>query len=119
MEQAENRLKAAFEFLQKLGVPYYCFHDRDLAPQGETFAESCRNLERMVEKAKTMQEETGIKLLWGNCQSLQPPTLCPWRIDQSRCPCLRLCGGSSQTCHCGNQRTGRHELCLLGGKRGI
>ena len=51
MEQAENTLQAAFEFVQKLGVSFYCFHDRDLAPEGETFSESCQNLETMVAKA--------------------------------------------------------------------
>ncbi len=65
MEKAENALCAAFEFAGKLGVPFYCFHDRDLAPEGETFSESCGNLETMVEKAVTLQKETGIQLLWG------------------------------------------------------
>jgi xylose isomerase len=65
LEQAEDTLHAAFEFARKLGVPFYCFHDRDMAPEGETFSESCRNLEIMVKKAGNLQKETGIKLLWG------------------------------------------------------
>lgn len=73
MEQAENTLHAAFEFVQKLGVPFYCFHDRDLAPEGETFSESCQNLETMVTKAKKLQEETGIKLLWGTANLFSHP----------------------------------------------
>ncbi|HEA68153.1 MAG TPA: xylose isomerase [Desulfobacterales bacterium] len=73
MEQAENTLQAAFEFVQKLGVPFYCFHDRDLAPEGETFSESCQNLETMVAKAKKLQEETGIKLLWGTANLFSHP----------------------------------------------
>ena len=73
LEKAELTLRAAFEFAQKLGVPFYCFHDRDLAPEGETFAESCKNLEIMVEKAKRMQEETGIKLLWGTANLFGHP----------------------------------------------
>ena len=73
MEQAENTLEAAFEFSQKLGVPYYCFHDRDLAPEGETLSESCRNLEAMVEKAKQLQEDTGIRLLWGTANLFGHP----------------------------------------------
>jgi len=73
MEQAENTLRAAFEFFQKLGVPYYCFHDRDLAPEAETFAESCKNLETMVEKAKKLQEDTGVKLLWGTANLFGHP----------------------------------------------
>ncbi|MEE8416529.1 MAG: xylose isomerase [Desulfobacterales bacterium] len=73
MEQAENTLQAAFEFVQKLGVSFYCFHDRDLAPEGETFSESCQNLETMVAMAKKLQEETGIKLLWGTANLFSHP----------------------------------------------
>lgn len=73
LEQAENRLHAAFEFFQKMNVPYYCFHDYDLAPRGETFSESCENLEAMVQKAKHLQKETGIKLLWGTANLFHHP----------------------------------------------
>ena len=65
IERAKETMDAAFEFFQKLGVNYYCFHDRDIAPQGETFAQSCKNLETMVAYAKNLQKETGVKLLWG------------------------------------------------------
>jgi len=65
IERAKETMDAAFEFFQKLGIDYYCFHDRDIAPQGETFAESCKNLDTMVAYAKNLQKETGVKLLWG------------------------------------------------------
>ena len=65
MDRAKTTLEAAFEFFQKLGVDFYCFHDRDIAPEGDTFSESIRNLQSMVGLAKEMQKETGIKLLWG------------------------------------------------------
>ena len=73
LEQAEYTVRAAFEFAQKLGVSFYCFHDRDLAPEGETFAESCANLEKMVEKANQLQLDTGIKLLWGTANLFGHP----------------------------------------------
>jgi xylose isomerase len=73
LEQAEQTLRAAFEFVRKLGVRFYCFHDRDLAPEGESFAESCRNLEHMVARAKTLQAETGIALLWGTANLFGHP----------------------------------------------
>jgi xylose isomerase len=73
LEQAEYTVHAAFEFARKLGAPFYCFHDRDMAPEGETFAESCKNLEAMVAKAKQLQEETGIKLLWGTANLFGHP----------------------------------------------
>ena len=73
MEVAENTLRANFEFCQKLGVGYYCFHDRDIAPEGATFAESCKNLEAIVAQAKQLQKETGIKLLWGTANLFSNP----------------------------------------------
>ena len=73
MEAAEKTLAANFEFITKLGAPYYCFHDRDMAPEGDTFAESVRNLETMVAKAKAMQDETGVKLLWGTANMFSHP----------------------------------------------
>ena len=83
LEQAKYTVRAAFEFAQKLGAPFYCFHDRDLAPAGETFAESCKNLETMVAIARQLQEETGIKLLWGTANLFGASTLCPRRRLQS------------------------------------
>ena len=65
LDRARETMDAAFEFLQKLGVDYYCFHDRDIAPEGSTFAVSCRNLEIIVDYARQLQKSTGIKLLWG------------------------------------------------------
>jgi xylose isomerase len=63
--RAKETMDAAFEFFQKLGIDYYCFHDRDIAPEGDTFAQSCKNLDTMVAYAKNLQKETGVKLLWG------------------------------------------------------
>ncbi|HEX4609109.1 MAG TPA: xylose isomerase, partial [Urbifossiella sp.] len=65
VEMALKRVDVAFEFMQKLGVPYYCFHDRDVAPEGKTLAESNKNLDAVAKKLGQKQKETGIKLLWG------------------------------------------------------
>lgn len=65
MQVAKQKLDAAFEFITKLGVPYYCFHDRDMAPEGKDVKESEDNLQEMVELAEHKQKESGVKLLWG------------------------------------------------------
>jgi xylose isomerase len=65
MEAAKQKMSAAFEFVSKLGAPFYSFHDRDIAPEGHTFAESAERLHTMVELAAEYQESTGVKLLWG------------------------------------------------------
>ena len=67
MIAARAKLEAAFEFIDKLGVPFFCFHDRDIAPEGRTFAESRANLEAMVGEAEEHIARTGVRLLWGTC----------------------------------------------------
>ncbi|MFW5688231.1 MAG: xylose isomerase [Spirochaetota bacterium] len=65
MDQAKARMDALFEILDKLGVEYFCFHDRDIAPEGETLAETNKNLDEIVEHTKKLMDGTSIKLLWG------------------------------------------------------
>ena len=65
MAAAKAKADAAFEFFQKLGAPYYCFHDRDVAPEGATPRDSVNNLHAMVDVLAAKQQETGMKLLWG------------------------------------------------------
>ena len=62
---ALKKVDVAFEFMEKLGVPFYCFHDRDVAPEGKDLRESNKNLDAVVAKLKDAQSRTGIKLLWG------------------------------------------------------
>ncbi len=73
LERAALKLDEAFDFLAKLGAPFFCFHDRDLAPEGATLAESNRNLAVMVEKAAAKMEESGLKLLWGTANLFSHP----------------------------------------------
>jgi len=62
---AKRRLRAGFEFFSKLGVDYYCFHDVDVAPQGNSLEEFQKNLDTISDKLLKKQQETKIKLLWG------------------------------------------------------
>ena len=73
LDKAKDTLEAAFEFFQKLGVNYYCFHDRDIAPEAEKFIQSIKNLETIVQLAKDLQKETGVKLLWGTANLFNNP----------------------------------------------
>lgn len=65
VSRGKAKMDAAFEFVTKLGLPYYCFHDFDLVEEGTTLAESDKRLQAMVEYAKGKQESTGVRLLWG------------------------------------------------------
>ena len=73
MDAAEQKLDAAFEFFTKLGANFYCFHDRDIAPEGSCPAESEKNLFKIVAKAKKLQKATGVKLLWGTANVFSHP----------------------------------------------
>jgi xylose isomerase len=73
MEAAEHKLDAAFEFITKLGAEFYAFHDRDMAPEGATPAESEKNLQALTAKAKERQKATGVKLLWGTANLFTHP----------------------------------------------
>ena len=73
MDGARMKMAAAFEFFAKLGVPYYCFHDRDVAPDGESFAEFKSNLDALVDDALGYQERTGARLLWGTANLFGHP----------------------------------------------
>jgi xylose isomerase len=73
LAMAKRRMKAHFEFMEKLGVDRWCFHDRDIAPDGKTLAETNANLDEIVELAKELQVGTDIKPLWGTAQLFMHP----------------------------------------------
>src|SRR4051812_45431684 len=70
---AKLRMDAAFEFFQKIRAPFWCFHDRDIAPEGATLAESNQILDQLVAHAKALQNSTGVKLLWGTANLFSNP----------------------------------------------
>ena len=65
MSHARQKADAAFQLFELLGVPFFCFHDRDIAPEGDSLAESNRNVREMAELLATRMESTGTRLLWG------------------------------------------------------
>ncbi|MFM2093011.1 MAG: Xylose isomerase [Planctomycetota bacterium] len=73
VENAIRRARVAFEFMEKLGAPFYAFHDRDVAPEGDTLAESNRNFDAVAKVLKEEQQRTGIKLLWGTANMFSNP----------------------------------------------
>ncbi|MBD0259804.1 MAG: xylose isomerase [Cytophagales bacterium] len=71
--RAHDKMDAAFEFITKLGVDFYCFHDVDVVDEGEDFRHLERNLRTMVEYAQGKQRESGVKLLWGTANLFSHP----------------------------------------------
>nr|AYC35489.1 xylose isomerase [Thraustochytrium sp. ONC-T18] len=73
MENALRRVEAAFELFVKLGVEFYSFHDVDVAPEGKTLKETNENLDKITDRMLELQQETGVKLLWGTANLFSHP----------------------------------------------
>src|SRR5699024_2325970 len=73
MDLAKARVEAAFEFFEKLGVPYFCFHDVDIAPEGESLKESNENLDIIVSMIKDYMQDSKVKLLWNTVNNFTHP----------------------------------------------
>ena len=73
IERAKDKMDAAFEFITKIGAPYYCFHDFDLIDEGGSRAESEKRLQAIVDYAKEKQQDSGVKLLWGTSNLFSNP----------------------------------------------
>ncbi|MFC3767880.1 xylose isomerase [Paenibacillus sp. GCM10012303] len=73
MDLAKARVEAAFELIVKLNVPYFCFHDRDIAPEGDTLRETNGNLDTIVAIIQEYMKSTGVKLLWNTANMFTNP----------------------------------------------
>jgi xylose isomerase len=73
MAVAQDRLRAAFEFNVKMQAPFWCFHDRDIAPEGADLRETNRRLDILAGQAKELQRATGVRLLWGTANLFSHP----------------------------------------------
>lgn len=73
LQRAKDKMDAAFEFITKIGAPYYCFHDFDLVDEAGTLSESQKRLQKIVGYASQKQKETGVRLLWGTSNLFSNP----------------------------------------------
>ncbi|HZM39223.1 MAG TPA: xylose isomerase [Acidimicrobiales bacterium] len=118
MEAARRKMDAAFEFFAKLGVPYYCFHDRDIAPEGSSFKESAAVLDEMVDRAAEHQERTGITPLWGTANLFTNPR---YQAGAATNPDPEVFAyAAAQVAHCleATHRLGGENYVLWGGREG-
>ena len=73
MQRARDKMDAAFEFITKMGIPYYCFHDVDLVDEADTLVESTKRLQAITDYALEKQAASGVKLLWGTANLFSNP----------------------------------------------
>jgi xylose isomerase len=118
LEAAREKMAAAFEFFAKLGVPHYCFHDRDIAPEGSSFKESAALLDEMVDRAAEHQERTGITPLWGTANLFTNPR---YQAGAATNPDPEVFAyAAAQVAHCleATHRLGGANYVLWGGREG-
>ncbi len=118
MDAAKTKLDVAFEFFEKLGTPYFCFHDRDIAPEGHSFAETARQLDEMIDLAAAAMERTGVKLLWGTANLFSHPR---YQAGAATNPDPEVFAfAAAQVCHVleATKKLGGENYVLWGGREG-
>jgi len=115
---ARAKLDAAFEFLSKLGVPYFCFHDRDVAPEGATFAETQRTLEAVVDQIAGRMEQTGVRLLWGTANLFSHPRYAAGAATNPDPEIVAVAAAQVRSMLEATKRLGGENYVLWGGREG-
>jgi xylose isomerase len=118
MEAARLKMEAAFEFFAKLGVPFFCFHDVDMAPAGETFGETKHNLETMVSLAEEHMARTGVRLLWGTSNAFSHPRFAAGASTNPDPEAFAYAGAQIKNAIDATQRLGGANYVLWGGREG-
>ena len=67
IEKAEEKLDEAFDFFSKITTPFFCFHDRDISPEGVNYLETQKNFFHIIDLVEKKINETGVKLIMGHC----------------------------------------------------
>ncbi len=115
-----RQMAAAFEFFAKLGAPFFCFHDRDVAPEGATLGrDAAARLDAMVDEVAGHMARTGVRLLWGTANLFCHPPLRGRRRHQPRSRGLRLRRRPGEHALEATQRARRRQLRPLGRARGL
>jgi xylose isomerase len=118
IEAAKLKMEAAFEFVEKLGAPFFSFHDVDMAPAGATFAESAANLDAMVDLAAEHMERTGVKLLWGTTNAFSHPRFMSGAATNPDPAVFQYAAAQVAHCMAATHRLGGANYVLWGGREG-
>ncbi len=118
MTNATNKVDAAFEFFTKIGAPYYCWHDRDVCPEGATLAESESNLVKITDLMKERQDATGVKLLWGTANVFSNPRYMNGASTNPQFDVLAHAGFQVRTCIDATIKLGGEGYTFWGGREG-
>ena len=118
MEAAKMKADVAFEFYDLLGVPFYCFHDADVRPEGKDFRENTRNLEEIVDYLGKKQGETGKKLLWGTANLFSNRRYMSGAATNPDPDVFAFAAATVKTCIDATMKLGGENYVLWGGREG-
>lgn len=118
MDHAKLKADVAFEMFQILGVPYYCFHDADVRPEGDDFAQNTRNLEEIVDYFAEKQAETGVKLLWGTANLFSHSRYMSGAATNPDPEVFAFSAATIKTCMDATMKLGGENYVLWGGREG-
>nr|WP_210264668.1 xylose isomerase [Ensifer adhaerens] len=118
MDAAKLKADVAFEFFQLLGVPYYCFHDADVRPEGRNFVENTRNLNEIVDYFEKKQADTGVKLLWGTANLFSNRRYMSGAATNPDPDVFAFGAATVKTCLDATHRLGGENYVLWGGREG-
>ena len=111
-------MAAAFEFFEKLGVPFFCFHDHDIAPEGSDFTEETANLGAMIDEAAAHMERTGMRLLWGTARLFWHPRYMAGAATNPDPEVFARAAAQVRNCLEATHRLGGANYVLWGGREG-
>ena len=118
MEAARAKVEAAFEFVSALGVPFFTFHDHDVAPEGATFAESRANLDAIAAELERQMERTGVRLLWGTANLFNHPRYAAGAATNPDPDVFAYAAAQVKAMLETTHRLGGANYCLWGGREG-
>lgn len=118
IDAAKMKADVAFEMFQILGVPYYCFHDADMRPEGADFRENTRNLETMVDYLAEKQAATGVKLLWGTANLFSHRRFMSGAATNPDPDVFAFSAATIKTCMDATIKLGGENYVLWGGREG-
>ena len=118
MEAAKLKADVAFEFFQLLGVPYYCFHDADVRPEGRNFVENTKNLNEIVDYFEKKQADSGVKLLWGTANLFSNRRYMSGAATNPDPDVFAFAAATVKTCLDATKRLGGENYVLWGGREG-
>jgi len=118
MQLARDKLAVAFELFEKLTVPFFCFHDRDIAPEGSSFAETCKRLDAILEETQAHMERSGVRLLWGTANLFGHPRYAAGAATNPDPEVFAYAAAQVKHCLEATHRLGGENYVLWGGREG-